>query len=240
VIHWCYAFIDRPADRFAESCVFWERITQTRLSALRGERGEFATLLPLDEDAFLKTQAVGGAGGAHLDLCVRDMHELSRRAVQLGATVLTELDDVIVHRSPAGHLFCAVTWAGETAVPAPDDLDTALDTKTRVEQLCLETTPAHYETEAAFWAGLTGWELSSAGTLIISPAQPTQPFQLVLRQNSQLGQDTSQQVRAYPVLACGDLKDTARLHESLGATVVEDGAGGLLMRDPADGLYRLK
>lgn len=46
IIRWTYAFADRPADRLAEARAFWTAVTGTRPSEPRGERGEFATLLP--------------------------------------------------------------------------------------------------------------------------------------------------------------------------------------------------
>ena len=65
-----WSSIDRPERVFEESARLWTAVTGTTLSARRGERGEFATLLPGDGDgdASAKIQAVLSGNGAHLDL----------------------------------------------------------------------------------------------------------------------------------------------------------------------------
>ncbi|MGW4599676.1 hypothetical protein ACWEOA_30965 [Streptomyces sp. NPDC004457] len=43
-IRWTYAFADRPAARLADACAFRTAVTGTRLSASRGEHGDWAVL----------------------------------------------------------------------------------------------------------------------------------------------------------------------------------------------------
>ncbi|WP_420918526.1 VOC family protein, partial [Streptomyces caniscabiei] len=84
--YWLLDCADRPAAVFERACAFWTAVTATRLSAPRGDQGEFVTLLPENGDACAKAQGVdSGDGGAHLDLLVEDVHALVDRAVDLGA-----------------------------------------------------------------------------------------------------------------------------------------------------------
>lgn len=158
VIRWTYAFVDRPMAGFERACAFWTAVTATALSEPRGDRGEFVTLLPETGDACVKAQSVlSGAGGAHLDLAAEDVPALVDRAVRLGAEVVAPNDGWAVLRSPAGQLFCAVPWHGESARPPVVD-------GSRLDQVCLDVAPAEFEGEVAFWAALSGWD-SSPGSL---------------------------------------------------------------------------
>lgn len=113
------------------------------------------TLLPNradGSDACVKLQGVTeGDGGAHVDLCTEDVRELTGTARELGAALVTDHGDRAVLRSPAGRLFCAVPWHGETARPA-------VVAGSRLDQVCLDVPPFAYDTETAFWHRLTGWE----------------------------------------------------------------------------------
>ena len=40
-IRWICAFADRPVRDFGPACDFWTAVTDTRLSELRGDQGEF-------------------------------------------------------------------------------------------------------------------------------------------------------------------------------------------------------
>ncbi len=85
-VRWITAFIDTVEDRAEEVEVFWARVTGQVVSARRGRRDEFATLLPDDGDPFVKLQRSGQStpGGLHLDLHTDDLDALSLRAEQLG------------------------------------------------------------------------------------------------------------------------------------------------------------
>ncbi len=145
-VRWIYAFLDRPADRFAAACRFWTAVTDTHLSA---PRGEFVTLLPHEGDPYLKAQAVGDAGGVHLDLCVDDVAGAAAAAQRLGAAVVARHDGWTVLRSPGGLPFCLVPWHGEANTPpvvtAPGG------EASRLDQVCLDVPPPGYDAELAFW-----------------------------------------------------------------------------------------
>ena len=75
LVRWLTVFIDRPEPGFAAVRDFWLAATGTTPSPSRGERGEFATLLPADGDAYVRIQRVAdGPGGSHLDFHV-DMED---------------------------------------------------------------------------------------------------------------------------------------------------------------------
>ena len=68
---WLTVFLDFPAPAFEPGVAFWQEATGYGLSAFRGPRGEFATLLPPSGEAYLRVQRVlDGDGGCHLDLLV--------------------------------------------------------------------------------------------------------------------------------------------------------------------------
>ncbi|MFI7343808.1 VOC family protein [Streptomyces sp. NPDC050085] len=227
-VRWAYAFIDRPYADFGAACDFWSRVTGSSLSELRGERGEFVTLLPPGGDPCLKVQGVGdGPGGAHVDLVVEDVPGQARRALALGATGVFSEPGLEVLRSPAGHPFCLVPWQGETAVPAP----TA--PANRLDQVCLDTAPDAHDAEVDFWAELTGWpELPCSGPEF--RCLQARPVQLLFQRLHAAGPAS-----AHLDVACGDRAAARVLHESLGAEFVRDGRSWSVMRDPAGGLYCL-
>ncbi|WP_245563473.1 VOC family protein [Longispora albida] len=229
MISWMYAFADRPAGRIEDSITFWTQVTGSEVSARRGDNQEFATLVPGDGDPFAKLQAVGDAGGVHLDLCTADTLGLVEKAVGLGASVVQHHGTWAVLRSPAGQLFCSVPWHGEQKRPEPVR-------GTRLGQVCVDVAAEDYEAEIAFWAGLTGWADRAArlpGFHVIG-APEGMPFRLLVQR---LGEPRP--AGAHLDLFCADVAATAAWHAELGAAVVEEHPFWTVMRDPAGGVYCL-
>lgn len=155
MIRWTTAFVDLPASRFDAGVAFWQAVTGASLSPMRGQAGEFATLLPDEGDAFLRVQRVpDGRAGVHIDLHADDVEGLARRAVDLGAQVLHRAGHVVM-ASPAGCTFCAVPHRGESQRPVPrrSPGGTCL-----VDQVSIDVPAGAYDAECAFWSALTGWE----------------------------------------------------------------------------------
>lgn len=235
MIRWVYAFIDRPLDRFEESCAFWTAVTGTTLSAPRGERGEFVTLLPeqAGADAYLKLQGVGGDGddGAHLDLAVDNYEVFRAEAVASGATVVDDHESWVVLRSPGGQLFCAMPWNGEAERPEPD-------VGIRLDQVAIDLGPSVFDAEVGFWAELTGWGSRTGSRpefgLVRPPAGSGLPVQLLLHRL-----DEERPTSAHLDLACADIPATTALHRRLGAEEVRRERRWTVMRDPAGGTYCL-
>ncbi|MDX2938845.1 VOC family protein [Streptomyces ipomoeae] len=229
-IRWTYAFIDRPAADFARACAFWTAVTGTTLSEPRGDQAEFVTLLPKDTDPSLKAQSVTtGPGGAHLDLCVENVPALIAHATALGAEVVTPHSTWAVLRSPAGQLFCAVTWHGESVRPPVFE-------GTRVDQLCLDVPPAAFDTEITFWTTLTGWN-SHPGSRpefhVLNPP-PGLPHRLLLQRLN-----TPRPASAHLDLSCTNIPDSQTHHEHLGATFTTAHPHWTVMQDPTTTPYCL-
>jgi hypothetical protein len=233
MIRWSYAFVDRPAASYERAVRFWAAVADATVSAPRGDAGEFATLLPDTGDACVKTQAVGGAGGTHLDLCVEEPAALRERAVALGATVVADHDGWAVLRSPGGMAFCAVPWHGEVSRPPVVGADGA---QTRIDQVAIDVADALADAEIAFWARLTGWE-SVPGSLpefqLIRPPA-TLPLRLLIQR---LGQ--ARPTGAHLDLACADVPAAVAAHERLGATVERHERNWTVLRDPSGLRYCL-
>ncbi|MGX1133056.1 catechol 2,3-dioxygenase-like lactoylglutathione lyase family enzyme [Streptomyces glaucescens] len=231
-IRWTYAFIDRPAAVLGRAQEFWTAVTDTRLSAPRGEKDEFVTLLPGGgADACVKVQGVdSGDGGAHLDFAVDDVAEFVAAALRLGARSVAEHDGWAVLRSPAGLPFCAVPWQGESVRPP-------VVRGSRLDQVCLDIPPSRYDAEVAFWSGLlTGWS-ARPGSLpefhvVVPPAGL--PVRVLLQR---LG--TERPASAHLDLACADLEKTGAEHQRLGAVRLSRGSHWTVLRDPAGGTYCL-
>ncbi|KMS73713.1 hypothetical protein ACM01_16875 [Streptomyces viridochromogenes] len=231
-IRWTYAFVDRPAASFSRAHAFWTAVTDTRLSELRGEQGEFVTLLPGGgADAYVKVQGVdSGAGGAHLDFAVDDVAECVNSALRRGAEIAAEHEGWAVLRSPAGQLFCAVPWHGETVRPP-------VVHGSRLDQVCVDVPPSLYDDEVAFWSALlTGWASAPGSRPEFHVLRPPAglPVRILLQR---LGEERP--ASAHLDLACADIAATRVRHEELGAAFVAQGPHWTVMRDPAGGVYCL-
>ena len=230
-VRWTYAFVDRPHSRLGPARDFWTAVTDTWLSELRGDEGEFVTLLPDGTDACVKVQGVEASpGGAHLDFSVEDVPAFVSAALRLGADTVAEHDGWAVLRSPAGQLFCAAPWHGESVRPP-------VVTGTRLDQVSIDIGPGSYDAELAFWSALLPDWASLSGALpefhVLKPP-PGQPIRILLQR---LGEDRP--AAAHLDLACADIDEAVVLHEHLGATVVAHGKHWTVMRDPAGGTYCL-
>ncbi|MER5946383.1 VOC family protein [Streptomyces sp. NPDC001904] len=229
-VRWTYVFIDRPYAEFGAACDFWARVTGTRRSELRGERGQFATLVPYEGegDPYVKVQGVAdGPGGAHLDLAVEDVPGEAARALSLGAELVFSEEGLAVLRSPAGHLFCLVSWLGESVVPA------GAEESGRLDQVCLDTAPGVYAAEVDFWAALTGWPevpCRSPEFRLLKSA----PIQLLLQRL-----DSDAPASAHLDLATADRARVRGWHVAAGGVPVREGRSWSVLRDPFGGLYCL-
>ena len=111
MIDWVDAFVDVPAASAAGFRSFWSAVTGWPVSAPRGDRGQFRSLLPdraASTRAYLRVQELAGAPRVHLDLICAGVSaagdadasssveiELDRRAermVGLGAAPVARLD----------------------------------------------------------------------------------------------------------------------------------------------------
>lgn len=236
-VRWLTAVIDLPASQFEAGAAFWSAVTGSTVTAMRGESGEFVSLLPRDGDPYLCLQRLGsGADGVHLDIHVEDVRGAVQRARNLGAVVV-EAGGVAVMASPAGLPFCIVTHHGESSRPTPVRL---ADVAVLADQVCVDIPASGYSDECAFWADLTGWAHHPGALPEYSYlARPTGiPLRLLLQR---LGtEDTGAHARAHLDFACGeDGDEVVDRHQRLGASVQRRERYWTTMTGPDGSIYCL-
>lgn len=231
---WLWAFLDTVESDVEASEAFWQRVTRTRISPRRGERGEFATLVPRSGDAWVKVQRVLDGGGMHLDLDVEQpLPDAAAAAANLGATEVARLDDVIVMRSPGGFTFCLTSWSNagspttQIRIGEPDLLD----------QVCVDVPSDLYAAELDFWEQLTGWP-RRAGTLPEFTSL-TRPDGIPVRLLFQRLGEAAGTVTGHIDFACHDREASRDHHVAAGATVVSEHEFWTVMRDPVGRIYCL-
>ena len=223
-IGWLTAFLDSPPETAAASERFWRDVTGTRLSLPRGDRDEFATLLPPDGDPVLRVQRVVQSvpGGLHLDLHTDDVRGLAGRVEELGGSTSHHVLGYVICGSPGGLTFCLVGHPGRRR-PGPVGPPGA---RSLVDRVCLDVPPSQWDTERSFWAALTGWE----------PAGPDgMPLRPVFRRLD----DEQYTVTAHLELACEDHDAKAARHLALGARPLRRTQHRTTLRDPAGRGYCL-
>ncbi len=237
-VRWMWVFLDTVAPQAPPSWSFWEQVTRSTMSPRRGERGEFATLVPAAGAAWIKLQAVGRPGpgaGVHLDLDVVDRRAAAADALALGARVVGGAGGgeggYVALVSPGGMGFCLTTWRDQDAAQVRAGEADLLD------QVCLDLPDDVHEAEIAFWRSLTGWTWQPSDvpefSFLVRPAE--QPVRLLFQH---LG-EPSGAVRAHVDLACVDRKASRAAHEAAGASVVDERSFWTVLRDPVGRHYCL-
>ncbi len=240
-IRWITAFLDHPAGEAEAATGFWTTITGSSLSTRRGERGQFATLVPADGDAYLRVQTTDDHSlGVHLDLHVDSVDTASVAALRLGATLVDRSDDgLCLLRSPAGLPFCLVTHRGESTRPSPIDRPDPT-TPHRFDQISIDVPFGEYDGECSFWSELTGWPIhqGSMAEFRVLERPPQLPLRILLQR---LGtDDTGDRARAHLDAAVGPAGEAiAAWHRSLGATIVGRGPRWITLTDPSGRPYCL-
>jgi hypothetical protein len=227
-VRWVTAFLDTAPERAGAAEVFWSALTGQTLSPRRGDRAEFATLLPQGGDPFLKVQEVGQSppGGLHLDLHTDGVAALAAHAEQLGASASYLESGTVVAGSPGGFTFCIVGHPGRQRPPAqpwPGG-------RSLVDQVCLDIPPGRFEAECEFWAELTGWPRRGVRGEFDRLAVPDeQPLRFLLQRLD----DEAPVVTGHLDLSADDHDAEVRRHRDLGATVVRRTDGWTTLHDPA-------
>lgn len=229
------AFLDLPPGSFETGTTFWSRVTGYDVSPRRGERDEFATLVPGDGDDYLRVQELEhGPGGLHLDLHVASPAQEAERAVALGARVRHRSEHgYVVLDSPGGMTFCFV---GHRSSRRPEAAAWPGGHRSLVDQVCLDISPSSYDGECTFWRDLTGESLraSSVSTQFQSLTRSAgQPLRLLLQRLD----DEQERVTAHLDLATEDREAEVARHEDLGAVVVGRHTRWTVLTDPVGAAY---
>lgn len=204
-VRWLTTFIDRPEATVDVATAFWRQVTGTTRSPTRGDRGRFATLLPVEGDSHIRVQRIDkGPGGTHLDLHTDQRSQLVDAAIDLGATLL-DSDPVHVLRSPGGYTWCIVGWDGEATPSAPTAGPSGAPS--RLDQICLDIAPDDFDAEVRFWSELLGWP-ATASTVLPEFTSLTRPEGMPMR-------------LLFQRVGSGDVPTTGHLDMSAGERVEE-------------------
>ncbi len=227
-IRWLTAFIDMPEHLFDVGATFWEGVTGSRRTQMRGEHEEFATLVPPDGDPYLRVQRIAaGEPRVHLDLHVASKTAALARAREHGASLVADLGWLIM-RSPGGFVFCLVDDEGESIRPGSHP-----SPPHRLDQFSVDIPFAMFDSESRFWAALTGWDLQRSALDEFARLEVPRhlPYRILLQR---LGEDDGGgEVRAHLDIACGDnIDEVATHHESIGATNLGRCKYWVTMQDP--------
>ena len=237
MIRWVTVFIDRPRSGFDALAEFWSAVTGTTRSVTRGADGEFATLVPVEGDACLRIQrTLDGSAGSHLDVHVDDVREAARRAVGLGADVVSDLGSLVVMRSRGDLAFCLVGWDGESVRPSPVG---DRGRRTLVDQVCIDIAPDRFDDECSFWAELTGWthRPGSQPEFAVLGRPHGQPLRFLLQRRDRA--DEGVPTTCHLDVACDDVAASVADHVALGAVLVRRFPRWTVMADPAGVRYCL-
>lgn len=227
---WIQLFLDIPATRWETAQEFWSEVTGCAVSVPRGEHDQFVTLLPSSGEAWLKMQAVGGAGGVHLDLDSPDPAAAVVRAHDLGATTVTEYDDVTVMRSPGGFVFCQTLLVGR---PRMARTGTSV-----LDQVCLDIPAPLWDEEIRFWEAVTGRTVEPGAHTefaFLGDPDPGGAIRILLQR---LDEDHGP-VRAHPDFAVTDRASEERRHVSAGAALMEQFDWWSVLQAPGGQVYCL-
>ncbi len=242
-VPWVDVFVDVPVAVAEDFRVFWSAVTGWPVSAPRGDRGQFRSLLPPQGRAYLRVQELDGPPRVHLDLiCPGGDPGLDREAArlgELGASLVATLEGVRILSSPAGQVFCLV----HDDEPRPELDRTRLARtwpgghRSRPTHLCLDVPPAAYDAELAFWAAATGWAVRPGTRPEYTFLRPVEevlpsPLSLLLQRLDRPGDVRS----AHLDLGTDDVAAESRRLLDLGA--MDGGAAGSwhVLRDPVVGL----
>ncbi|KQW48908.1 hypothetical protein ASC77_09315 [Nocardioides sp. Root1257] len=232
--YWVSAFLDFGPGDLDRGVAFWRDVTGYAVSETRGETDQFATLVPPDGDDYLRVQHLDdGPGRIHLDLHVEQPTIAAEAAIELGGHVLVRHEaGYVVLRSPGGLIFCFVS---HPAARRPRAASWPGGHRSQVDQVCLDLPPSSYDTEVAFWQGLTGWDLTEVDEREFERLQPpdTQPLRwLVQRLDHE-----QPAVTAHLDLAADDRDAEVARHLALGATEVARHDWWTVLADPVGTAY---
>lgn len=156
-VRWLTIYLDTPEG--SSSRRFWCAATGYALSEPRGERAEFATLLPPEGDAHVRVQVTGAdVAAAHLDLHVDDLDAAVAHATAVAAELVARSGHAWL-RSPGGCDLCLVPHQGERLATPPAVWPDGH--RSRLDQLTVDVAHDDWADEQRFWSDLTAWPVGA-------------------------------------------------------------------------------
>jgi hypothetical protein len=233
-VRWVTALLDTPDAAAPASEQFWRDVTGTRLSPRHGSRQELVTLVPAQDDPYLKAQRVGRPvpGGLHLDLHTDDVPGLAVRAQDLGATTHHHLLGAVACGSPGGLSFCLVPHPGRRRPPAHPWPGGA----SVVDQVV----PGHRARGVRRGVRVLGGADRldpTTGDHVDEFTRLVRPDQVPLAFLLQRLDDEAPAVSAHLDLAADDRGSETARHEALGARVLRRTEGWTVLEDPTGRVY---
>lgn len=226
------ALLDFSPEHYAEAVAHWQRLTDYELRGPVGDHDEFQGLRPPGHPTFLALQRLElGTDRVHLDLHVNEPATAAEAAVTAGATMIINEPQCEVLRSPGGLAFCFVPDPASEPAPAttwPGGHRSIAD------QVCIDIPDGQWNSETAFWAAITGWQVRASDEPEFASMQrdPGMPIRILLQR---LGEPTGQ-VRAHIDWATDDREAETLRHQALGSDVVRRHSGWTVMDGPG-GIY---
>ncbi len=230
---WLHVFIDVAPNVAEESASFWSAALGWPLAEPWPGHPEFRSFAPPEGDSYIHQQVGNHGPRIHFDLEVAD-RDAADRLVEMGAVVTGQLEGWCPMRSPGGLPFCLVDREEHVRPPA-----LVLDAhRSRLVQICIDSPPAVYDQEVAFWRAATSWRWREgdhdefAGKLYPPPGSSAQL--LFQRLGSE---DPATAVRAHIDLGTDDVEAEAKRLVALGGEWLGPGRGWIVFRDPAGMIF---
>jgi hypothetical protein len=131
-------------------------------------------------------------------------------------------------------MFCAVPWHGERHRPPP--FADPSGARSRLDQICVDSSADAFDAEVAFWSAVTGWpgHPSARPEFVVVKPPIEVPVRILVQR---LG--TQRAAGAHLDLACSDVDAVRAWHERCGAVEVDRRPLWTVMCDPSGGYYCL-
>jgi hypothetical protein len=226
---WVHAVIDVPPDEHEAAAAFWGRVLGWPVGTPWDGHPELRSFEAPSGTAYVHLQRIDGRPRVHLDVESEAPDEMVAHAVELGAELQPRVGTWQTLRSPGGLPFCVLTAKDH---PAPAPVTHPDGHRTRLVQVCVDSTRVAHETEVAFWRDLLPGRWAPSGNAEFAGKwhdDAGSPIQLLFQELD----EPDGPVRAHLDLGTDDLAAEVRRLRDLGATDVGPGRGWHVFADPA-------
>ncbi len=148
---WLHTVIDVPSELHASTAAFWERALGWPLGEPWPGHPELRSFEPPHGAPYVHLQEIDGAPRVHIDVECDDPEASIEAAAARGAEVTGRFEKWVALRSPGGLPFCALP---ATAHTAPQPVQWPSGHRSRLVQVCIDSTAARHGNEVSFWRSL--------------------------------------------------------------------------------------